>query len=259
MSRRRPKQHAEPQACGVCGAGVHAVFVCADCMDRYHGNLARVPDVMADLRIEHARLAVKGGGVSGRGSAEPPLPYVPAASDAMTALWTALTTACRIIALGQTDQLPPAGILPVCAWLAEREASIPLRAEGPDIVAELDTAMGRALRVCDNPPEKVYIGNCQTCRSLDPDAEPVRMYANRHAVTHHCRKCGSPWLVAESLERLEQELSDYRLTYAEVEVATGGRVSADRVRKWVDRGHLERTGAGVRFGDVLGVEARMAG
>ena len=92
MSRRRPAQ-ATAMSCGVCGATVADVFVCAGCMDRYHGNLARVPDVMADLRIEHARLAVKGGGVSGRGSAEQPLPYVPAASDAMTELWTALTTA----------------------------------------------------------------------------------------------------------------------------------------------------------------------
>ena len=51
MSRRRPKQHAEPQACGVCGAGVHAAYVCARCMDRYHGHLAYVPYVMEDLRI----------------------------------------------------------------------------------------------------------------------------------------------------------------------------------------------------------------
>ena len=81
MSRRRPKQHAEPQTCGVCGAGVLAAFVCPHCMDRYHGHLAYVPYVMMDLRIEHARLAKKGTGVAGRGSAEQPLPYVQAASD----------------------------------------------------------------------------------------------------------------------------------------------------------------------------------
>lgn len=255
MSRRRPAQ-TTAMSCGVCGATVADVYVCTDCLDRYHGHLARVPSVVADLRIEHTRQAVKGGQISGRGTGEQPLPYVPAASEAMTNLYTALVTACRALVLD--GDLPAPGVASVCAWLAAREASIPLRAEGPDIVAELDRCMARAMRVCDNPPEKVYIGNCPTCAAANPDAEPVRMYAARGAVVHHCTQCQSPWMVAESLARLEQELADYRLTFAEVELATGGRIKADRVRKWSERGHLERTAAGVRFGDVLGVEARMA-
>ena len=253
MSRRRPKQHAEPQACGVCGAGILAAFVCAGCMDRYHGNLARVPDVMADLRIEHARLAVKGSGVTGRGSAEPPLPYVPAASDAMTGLWAALTTACRILALGQSDQMPDAGILPVCAWLAEREDAIPLRAEGPDIVAELDAAMGRALHVCDNPPEKVLRGKC-FCGTelLSPRGAPVV----------RCNGCGHQWRGEQLDEALQAHIVDKLAHWAELEGYGHGalRIPRGTLDSWRRRGKLRplsRSRGGeplYRVGDMLNLD-----
>ena len=258
MSRRRPKQHDEPQTCGVCGAMVTAVFVCAGCMDRYHGHLARVPDVIADLRIEHARLAVKGGGVSGRGTAEPPLPYVPAASDAMTELWTALTTACRIIALGQADQMPDAGILPVCAWLAEREAAIPLRAEGPDIVAELDKAMGRALRVCDSPPEKVLRGKCFCGTEL---------LSARGAAVVSCRGCGHQWRGEQLDEALEAHIADRLTPWPELEGYGHGvlRIPRGTLDSWRRRDKLRPVSRNLdgeplyRVGDMLNLDEQRRG
>ena len=184
MSKRRPKHHATEQPCGVCDRPVFAAFVCRDCMDRYHGHLARVPGVVQDLRVEHTRQAVKGGNVTGRGSAEQPLPYIESASNAMTALYAALTTACRIIALDQP--LPTPGFPSVCAWLAQREASIPLRAEGPDIVSELDRCIATALRVCDNPPEKALRGRCACGEELRsaPGAAVVQCQAQGCRATY---------------------------------------------------------------------------
>lgn len=257
MSRRRPAKQQIVMACGVCGADAIEAYVCPACLATYRQQLAGALSLARNLRLEQTRQTAKGSAVTGRGSAEQPLPYVEPASRALDALKAVLASACRTLALDQP--LPPDFIGPMAAWLLLIADSVALRPEGPDIVAELMRATKRGLRICDSPPEKVYIGNCQACRILNPTAEPPRMYARRGDLVHACHQCGAEWAVEESLERLEQELADYRLTFAEVEVATGGRVKADRVRKWVERGHLGRTSAGVRFGDVLGVEARMAG
>ena len=258
MSTRRPAQ-ATAMSCGVCGAMVTAAFVCAGCMDRYHGHLARVPDVMADLRIEHARLAVKGGGgVSGRGSAEQPLPYVPAASDAMTELWAALTTACRTLTLGTSDPAPNAGILPVCAWLAEREADIPLRAEGPNIVTELDAAMDQALRVCDNPPEKVLRGRCFCGTEL---------LSARGAAEVRCHRCGHQWSGEQLDEALNAHIVEKLAPWAELEGYGHGALHIPRgtLDSWRRRDKLRPVSHSLdgeplyRVGDMLNLDERRRG
>ena len=259
MSRRRPKQqHAEPQTCGVCGAGVHAAFVCPHCMDRYHGHLAYVPYVLEDLRIEHARLAKKGVGVTGRGSAEQPLPYVQAASDAMTALRAALTTACRTLAAGQTGPAPDAGVLPMCAWLAEHEAAIPLREEGPNIVADLDAAMGRALHVCDNPPEKVLRGKCYCgAELLSPRGAPVV----------RCHGCGHQWRGEQLDEALVAHIVDKLAPWPELEGYGHGalRIPRGTLDSWRRRRKLTPVSHGLdgeplyRVGDMLNLDERRRG
>lgn len=258
MSRRRPKQHAEPQACGVCGAGILSAFVCARCMDRYHGHLAYVPYVIADLRIEHARLAKKGAGVTGRGSAEQPLPYVEAASDAMTALRDALATAYRTLALGTSDPAPAAGILPICAWLAEREADIPLRAEGPNIVTELDKAMARALHVCDNPPEKVLRGKCFCSTEL---------LSVHGAAVVRCPGCGHQWRGEQLDEALQALIVDKLAPWPELKGYGHGalRIPRGTLDSWRRRRKLlpvSRSRGGeplYRVGDMLNLDEQRRG
>ena len=179
MSKRRPAKQDTVLACGVCGRDAIGAFVCRDCMDGYHGTLAGVPDLARELRIERSRLAVKGGSNEGRRSAQTALAYVVAAANALDALRAALVTSCRVLALDQP--LPADRISAMCAWLATREASIPLRPEGPDIVAELHKAVKRGMRVIDNPPDKVLRGKCHCLTEL---------YAERAAQTVTCPGCG---------------------------------------------------------------------
>ena len=251
MSKRRPKHHATEQPCGVCDRPVLAAFVCRDCMDRYHGHLAAVPDLDAELRIEHTRRAVKGSGVSGRGAAEQPLAWVEAASRAMTELHDALVAACRVLALEQP--LPVQHVTAVCAWLAEREGSIPLRPEGPTIVADLDAAMQQGWKVCDNPPEKALRGRCACGEELRsaPGAAVVR-----------CPSCGHQWRGEEVDEATQAHIVEHLASWDELAGFAYGhlRVPRGTLDSWQRRGRLRPASSGMdgealyRVGDLLNLD-----
>ena len=258
MSKRRPAKQQPATHCGVCTAPVHAAFVCARCMDRYHGHLAAVPDLDAELRIEHTRRAVKGSGVTGRGAAEQPLAWVESASRAMTELHNALVTACRVLALDQP--LPVQHVTAVCAWLAEREGSIPLRPEGPDIVAELDAAMQRGWRVCDNPPERVLRGKC----SCDTE-----LHAPRHAPVVTCPNpdCGHQWHGEAVDEATRAHIVDHLAPWDEVERYAHKHLQVPRgtLDSWQRRGRIRPVSSGLdgealyRVGDLLNLDEQRRG
>ena len=248
MSKRRHKTTATEQPCGACGEPVLERYVCDGCMDRYHGHLARVPDVVRDLELEHARLAVKGGQISGRGSAEQPLPYVPAASAALDRLRNALATAVRALVL---DQEPPADrIGAMVGWLVQREASIPLRPEGPDIVVELDGAMQRAAAVCDNPPERVLRGRC-VC------GEELRAPLGQAVV--RCRGCGQSWS-GEMLDDVrDAAVRDHLADWDELRAYAMGalRVPPQTLDSWKSRRKITPTASGLyRVADLIALDSQ---
>ena len=250
MSKRRPKHHATEQPCGVCDRPVLAAFVCRDCMDRYHGHLAAVPDLDAELRIEHTRRAVKGSGVSGRGAAEQPLAWVEAASNAMTELHTALRTACRVLAFDQP--LPFRRVTAVCAWLAEREGSIPLRPEGPDIVSELDAAMRRGWMVCDNPPEKALRGRC-AC------GEELRSALGAAVVQCQARGCRATYRGDMLDEVRDAAVRDHLAPWEELAAyATRGLgIPRQTVASWQENGKLAPIVKGkYRVADLIALDER---
>lgn len=253
MSKRRPKQTtATDRPCGVCGRPVAAAFVCRDCTDQYHGDLARVPGAVHQLEIERARLAVKGDAISGRGAAETPLPYVAAASAALDRLRTALVNACRAIALDDPDHMPGDTFPAMCEWLADREASVPLRPEGPDIVAELDAALASAYRVCDIPPEKVLRGRCYCGTELRaPRAVPLV----------RCPGCGHHWRGEDLDDAIDAAVRGHLAPWDELEgyaTVTLG-VPRSTVDNWHRRGHLKPAIDGgdlYRVADLLDLDER---
>lgn len=234
-------------------------FVCHDCMDQFHGDLYAVVDLARDLNTEIAKQVKRTTGpmvkVIGK---VPPLPYNPAAAHALERLRFELVTACLSLALGQRDRLPGDTIGAMAAWLLDNEAAVPLREDGGDICRGLSGAIRRGRRVIDNPPERRYIGNC-TCE--DDNGERRRMYARMGEPLYECHECGSEWRVAESLERLEAELSDYGLTHKELEVLMP-KIPRSTLSSWIDRKKLVPQGTNAegepayRYGDVLALDAR---
>lgn len=255
MSKRRPAKQQPATNCGVCTAPVHAAYVCARCMDRYHGHLARVPDAAKELRIEHMRAATKGMALISKGTAETPMPWVEAASQALEQLRTALVTACRALVLDQ--ELPEDRIGAMCAWLAQREDSIPLRPEGPDIVAELDAAMARAMRVCDTPPERVLRGRC-AC------GDELRSRPGAGVVT--CR-CGLTYRGDQLDETLQAHIVDHLAPWADLEGYGHGalRIPRGTLDSWRRRGKLRPVSRTIngeplyRVGDMLNLDEQRRG
>ena len=256
MSKRRPAHTPTARTCDACRAKpAYDAFVCRDCMDTYHGDLAKTPAMAEDLHVEITRQSRKSSGPSAAtGSEERALPYDPAASQALDRLRFELVTACLAVTLGQRDKLPADTIGAMCDWLTRHEASVALRQEGGDIVRGLSAALKRASRIIDSPPERRYIGRC-VC--TDRAGEPTRLYAITGEAVHRC-PCGTGWIVADRMAQLEEDLRDYRMTPAEVELATAGRVKADRVRKWQERGQISGRRGKYRLGDVLATESRLA-
>ena len=239
------------QACTVCTRPAPDAWVCRDCLDTLHGDLVALPDLARDLVVELTNQSRKGRRVGGR-SSESRLPYSPHASELLTALRVELVGACRVVAL-HDDQLPADTVDAMCQWLDGHLDSLALREAAGDVCTGLRRVRQRITRAIDTPPERVFIGDCGVC---DAAGRLTPMYAARSDVAYHCRECGTTHDVAECIEGLERFLADFRLTAAEVEVATGGRVKAKRVHQWVARSRISRDDEGkVRFGDVLALEA----
>lgn len=239
--------------CENCHREVDGAFVCVDCLDTLHGDLAAIPDLVRELHVELVNQSRKGSGSRSRGS-ERGLPYSVQASALLSELRTELVGACRLVALDDPARMPADSLTAMAAWLDRHLASVGQREGGGEVCTGMGRLVRRIRRAIDTPPERRYIGDCATCTD---DGKVSPMYASHHEALHRCRECGTTYGVAESIEGLEMFLRDYRLTAAEVEVATGGRVRSARVRKWRQRGRIEADFEGkVRFGDVLDLEAR---
>lgn len=226
-------------------------FACTDCMDEYHGLLPRVPDLARDLDIEITRQARKGGSSGGNRvrNFERPLEFNQAASDALGQLRAVLVSTCLTLALGQ--RLPADTIDAMAEWLIANEAAVPLRPEAGDMIVGLQAAVKRGQAVIDNPPERIYMGNCPCGAELmaDKDADFIQ-----------CPSCGTTWNTADVVDHRNQVARDHLLPLSDV--ARLSRIPKGTLDSWVKRGrltHVGQDGTGVRlypYGDALGLRAQ---
>lgn len=256
MSRRRPATKPITRTCEAgCDRPAVDAFVCGTCVDGYSRDLHALPGLCRELRLEMARLARKTTGPATKtaGGKTQPLPYDPHAADALNRIRNELVGAVRVLCVDPA-RMPPDTEGGMAAWLIRNLAAVPLRPEAGDIITGLTRAITAAKRIIDTPPERRYIGRC-VCGG-DTEPERTKLYATTRDRYHRCPECGTQWDVAQRLADLHQDLADYLLTPAEVELATGGRVSAERVRKWRERGQIGASGGRYRYGDVLAAEAQ---
>lgn len=247
----------------------HNAVICQHCADQLHADLHAIPEVTRDLLVDLTGQARKSGTRAAvrRFGHEQPLPLNLAASRALDQLRHALAAACHSVADGLDVQPPADRIGAMTTWLLRHEASIGLRVDGGDTCRALGAALARARRICDNPPEKIYIGHC-VC--TDQHGQPTRLYARAGQRLHTCPNpdCGRQWDAAERYEDLQAELADYGLTHRELETLLPA-VPRSTLHRWLEgdpgRGQAPKlTPQGTtadgepvyRYGDVLALEAR---
>ena len=223
-------------------------FTCSDCAAWYHYHLVHLPDLARDLDIEITRQGRKGGsgGDGGRSrNFDRPLEFNQAASDALGQLRVVLVSTCLTLALGQ--RLPADTIDAMVEWLIVNEGAVQLRPEAGDMMNGLDAAFKHGRRVIDNPPERVYLGNCGCGAELRAD----------RGVGHvQCQGCGSTWMTQDVVDHRNQVARDQLLTIPEIAVLSG--VPRGTLHSWAKRsGRLAQSGTDreqqelYRYGDVL--------
>ena len=215
--------------------------------------------IEADLLDAVARQLRHGhGGKSA--SAEPPLPYDPAASDARRALAMALGDAAWHLDVTAWPAIGYPAIGYTARWLAEHVTELAASPRAGRDHAAITTAADRCVKVLDGPPATVYAGPCPGCGAdlLGVPGIPL--------IT--CR-CGRPADVRLQQDAMRAVLEDRLFTSAELvsmAKALGQPVSEFTVRSWVHRRQLAPKGtrprdhgepsATYRFGDLLDLAAR---
>ena len=125
------------------------------------------------------------------------------------------------------------------------------RPEAPEAYSDLIAVASQLERIIDNPPTLKYAGPCNICRK--------DLYVREGAGMVECRPCGMTYDMAGRREWLLEAAEDRLERAAHIAQAVtdlGSPISADRIRKWAERGRLiphatDRLGRPLyRIGDV---------
>lgn len=233
-----------------CGRPCPDAYLCGDCLDQLHADLATAPTWAHQLGIEVAKLSRKGSGPGGHTRrTEQPLPFAPHAANALHTLRNELVTACRVVALDQPDRLPGDTIAAMSAWLDRNLAALALRPEAPDIAAGITRALMRAQTICDSPVERVYLGPCPT----EFGGCGADLYAPRDATVATCDQrrggCGMTWDATILTDQRNDAARDHLLSISDIARVLG--VKRGTVAKWATRRRLLPVTIDPRNGDQL--------
>jgi hypothetical protein len=248
---------------GRCSRPVGDAWICSGCATALEADLTAIPGLARDLDLVLARLTVYGDHL-GRGEAKP-IPFDSRASAAKDQLKGVLVGWVRLVreerygtdVPGETwlvreprDDLGDLAdwLKPEVEWLRHHQA-------GHEAVDEITGAVERVRQVSDRPTGRWYAGACDAC-SAD-------LYAKVGALAVQC-PCGAVYDVAVRREWLLQRVEDQLCTAADMSRALTSLaqpVTAERIRKWRERGRLmeharDRRGQPLyRVGDVRGLLA----
>jgi ribosomal protein L37AE/L43A len=196
------------------------------------------------------------------GVAVQPLPFHLGASEVRRAVINVVTTWARIILEERGMDLPPIPeppIGPVCnpteckhqsctviRWHIQDSETVHAakfigeyvwwlrhRPEAPEAFKDLTLADRDLERVIDRPAPMKYAGPCNICRK--------DLYVREGAAMVECRPCGMTYDMDQRREYLLKCAEDRLERAAQIARAVtdlGSPISADRIRKWAERGRL---------------------
>jgi len=283
--------------CPNCGKPIHDnAYICGPCGQTLTKVLNHIADLHSELDITLTRQAHVGStnaapppedapekdakNVEFWGVAVQPSPFHIGASKVAHDVANTITTWARVILEERGMELPPIPAPPIgpthptdckhesCAvirwhikdseithaakFIAAHVWWLRHRPEAPDAYSDLVAIASQLERIIDLPPTLKYAGPCNICRK--------DLYAKEGAGTVECRPCGMTydmdgrreWLLECAEDRLERAS-----LIAQAVTDLGSPISADRIRKWAQRGQLtphatDRLSRPLyRIGDVL--------
>lgn len=265
-----------------CGRPADGAFICSSCTRALEIALGNISSYWADLDTVKARQTRYGDTGGGRGGDKPiPIdvrfgalewvekldaegrivgmePWIPVGTALQDAVKNTISTWTRIV----MDEKPllhgpvhPACLHVGCStlrrsrWPADTVGSccryllghadwMRTKDWAPDILDEMDDLEAQLRRMIDRPADKLFVGYCTEC-DLPLNAKP-----GAPQVT--CRGCEKVFSVEASRDAMWIAAQDALGTASEIARAIswlGNQpVTAERIRKWVERDRLERKG-----------------
>lgn len=247
-----------------CGRPAGSSAICESCSHALQVALGDISSHWVDLDTVKARQTRYGGSGGGRGG-EKPLPVdarflgwdadgsrLQEAVKNTMGTWARLVMEERPIITGPTHDAclhvtcsvlrrsrpPRDDVASVCRYLLGHADWIRTQHWAPEILDELTDMAGQLRRMVDRPADKLFVGYCTECD------QPL--HAKIGALMVKCQACEKDFGVEASRAGMWAEAQDCIATASEIARAISWlgheSVSAERIRKWVERGRLERKG-----------------
>ena len=247
-----------------CGTPVNGVSLCPTC---HHALQVALGDISAhwiDLDTVKGRQTRYGGTGGGRGG-EKPLPVdarflgweadgsrLQEAVKNTIGTWGRAVMEERVVFAGPTHDAclhitcstlrrsrpPRDDVASVCRYLLGQADWIRTQMWAPEILDELQDAAEQFRRMVDRPADKLFVGYCTE------DDQPL--HAKIGAPMVKCIHCEKSYSVEASRQGMWEEAQDAIATASEIARAISWlgheSVTAERIRKWVERKRLERKG-----------------
>lgn len=244
--------------CLICSRPVgDAAYICWPETQQLEKSLEFAASVASSLDDVIARQA-RGADLVGGRSAETPLPFNVAASEARWSIGNTLGTWCRLIADDRGHELPTDDIGAMAKWLADQLKWLRHQPFAEDAYDEIQYSCWLLTVTVDRRPDLVYLGTCGADIDSIPCDADLRAAKGSSWVT--CPACRSRHDVADRTTWLLRIIHDRLMTATEIAVivtAWGRPLSDSTVRSWAHRRQLWRKGedrcgdAVYRLGDAL--------
>lgn len=249
-----------------CGRPLSGDSLCVDCSHALQVAISDVSAYWCDLDTVKARQTRYGGTGGGRGG-EKPLPVdarflgweadgsrLQEAVKNTVGTWGRAVMEERPVFAGPThdsclhitcstlrrSRPPRDDVASVCRYLLGQADWIRTQHWAPEILDELQDAAEQLRRMVDRPADRWYAGKC------GEDSCQRDLYVKAGAKVTTCDACGYLHNVEEHRTALLQQAHDRLGTAAEIARAISWlgheTITAERIRKWVERKRLEQRG-----------------
>lgn len=212
---------------------------CPACWTDLLNHLAQVPALVDELNTTITRQTAVAGR-SGPKTSETPLPYHPAASDALRCLESRLNA--TLAAADPTEPRQPAGNAPQTALkLIRRLPQLRNRDDAHTHITQLNQAIRDSWRIIDRPADLVYQGPCGA--TLDGVTCTADLWAKPGDPWARCRICGATFDTGERsrwfIEALRPTLVSAREACHLIAVHGEGNIRQEQISRWKARGMLQ--------------------
>lgn len=182
---------ANPQACNA--ETVEGDQLCLECLRLLRKTLVAIKEIVHDLEIQITKQDRGARSVGGGGSHEAPLPFDLGSSEALSFIGDRLAHWFADVTDGKRHSaiqgLTTENRVKVLLWWHLQNYVWTGRYCGPDMLADFDEALLKAVRAVDRKTSRIWIGNCDCNR-------PVHAYPNQKDLVD-C-ECGQQYDPAKS-------------------------------------------------------------